>query len=932
MKLTVFYSLAIICAFFLSCEKEQKTDDTLFEKFQNPASEARPMVRWWWNGNCVEDGEIKRQLDIMKAAGIGGVEINSIAMPPEANKTDAKPLQWAGKEWINMVKVASEKAKELDMITDLIVGSGWPFGGRFLGEDEIMQRLGVKKKAVVPNSTINVNLDEFLSFQSHQTPGTVNVKPNSDVELISAKLIPVNVKSLDEIIDITSEVKNNKLVYQTDGKEYILVFVYNERNFKSVYHGSPGADGPIMDHYKKDAVRAYLNRLKAIEEETGLALSDLIRALFCDSIELGGSNWTDDMKEQFMTQNGYDITPWLPFVIQPARQPNRFETSAELAETIRRVQYDYYNTIIKVFLERFTQEFQDFCTENNVLCRYQAYGTPFYMGLFQGNMIPDIPESNNWIYSRGKDEAESSDYQWNRNHGYMLWNKAASSGAHITGRPIVSCEAMTNTSGVFRTSLETVKQTDDINFITGMNHAVLHGYNYSPPEAGFPGWMRYGAYFSEQNTWWKYFKNWADYNARLSSVFQNSKPEIDIAVLGRVRDYWGEVGPERPYLNDIPWYYARLWEPISNLGSSCDYIHQPVIEKASIEGNKLVCGEMKYSAVFLTEVLSLTPEAANKLKMFAEAGGKIVFVGEKPNRSLSLKNAESNDAIVSEAVESILNSASGIEIQAPEESADFISWTKNLMEEIEYQPQLIIDNPLSHLYSMKQTRGKQEIYFFVNSDRKKPIEFEATFKIGKKVPYIWIPETGERFALSLKNKNKLHIKLEALESALIVFEPAKMDLPVYKFNQKPGEKIDLNLNWTAQFNHANGTEFTKGLTELSDFSLSEDEALQSFSGDVTYSTQFENSGDINFIKLTEVNEAVTSLTINGKNVGTKWYGNHFYEVGEHLKEGTNTIEIKLTTTLANYCRTLSNNPTAQRWTRTYKKPFSSGLEGVVFTK
>ena len=95
-----------------------------------------------------------------------------------------------------------------------------------------------------------------------------------------------------------------------------------------------------------------------------------------------------------------------------------------MAETIQRVQYDFHNTIISVFLERFTTEFQKFCTENGVLCRYQAYGTPFYMGLFQGNMIPDIPESNNWIYSQGRDEAEPSEYKWNRGHGYMLWNKS----------------------------------------------------------------------------------------------------------------------------------------------------------------------------------------------------------------------------------------------------------------------------------------------------------------------------------------------------------------------------------------------------------------------------------------------------------------------------------------------------------------------------
>jgi hypothetical protein len=926
------FKLAIlfVCFSLISCERNQQ-DNTLFEKFQNPAADARPMVRWWWNGNAVEANEIKRELAVMKEAGIGGVEINSIAMPPEAQKRNAEQLQWAGKEWISMVKIASEEAKELGMITDLIVGSGWPFGGRFLKEDETMQRLGVKKLTVKANSSINVDLNEFLRFKSHHTPGTVNVKETSDVELVSAKLIPINVKSLDNIIDVTSEVKNNTLKYKAGGQDYVLVFVYNERNFKSVYLGSPGADGPIMDHYKTDAVRAYLNRLKAIEKETGLPLSALIRALFCDSIELGGSNWTDDMKEQFEAQNGYDITPWLPFVIQPDGK-NRYETSTELAETIRRVQYDYYNTIINVFLERFTKEFQKFCTENAVLCRYQAYGTPFYMGLFGGNMIPDIPESNNWIYSQGRNEAEPSEYTWNRNHGYMLWNKAASSAAHIRGKSITSNEAMTNTQGVFRMSLETVKQADDMNFITGMNHTVLHGFNYSPPEAGFPGWVRYGAYFSEQNTWWKYFKYWADYNARLSSVFQNTKPTADIAILGRVRDYWSEVGPAREYLNDKPWYYARLWEPISNLGSSCDYIHQPVLEMANIEGNNLVCGEMTYKAVILTNLESLAPEAARKLEAFATAGGKVVFIDKKPHRSLSYKNAETNDAIVSGAVENMLKSSHAFQIDGPEETTDFIAWTKKLMDEINLTPQVGINNPKSHLYTMKQTRGEQDVYFFSNSERKEAVTFEATFQAENKTPYLWNPATGERFALDYKKNNKLEISLEALESALIVFEPAKIELPTYTFKTAPKETKELITNWDVKFEHANGTVFNRKMDKLIDFSTSAETELSTFSGTVTYSTQFENTENLKFVKLGEVNEAVTELTLNGKSAGMCWYGIHCYDVSDLLKEGQNTLEIKLTTTLANYCRSLTDNPTAARWTANYKTPFPSGLEGVAFAK
>ena len=927
----LFKSALIICfgIIVLSC-KTKKTDNSLFEKFQNPAADARPMVRWWWNGNCVENDEIKRELAVMKKAGIGGVEINSIAMPPAAKKTSAKPLQWAGKEWINRVKTASEEAKRLGMITDLIVGSGWPFGGRFLKDNETMQRLGIKKQVVKANSDINIDLKQYLSFKSQQTPGTKNFKEYSDVELVSVKLVPVNAKSFGEVIDLTPKVSNNKLIYKTDNKDYVLVFVYNERNFKSVYHGSPGADGPIMDHYKTEAVLAYLNRLKAIEKETGLSLSELIRALFCDSIELGGSNWTDDMDKHFLARNGYDITPWLPFVIQPSEQENKYDVSPELAETIQRIQYDYYNTIIQVFLERFTTEFQNFCTENGVLCRYQAYGTPFYMGLFQGNMIPDIPESNNWIYSRGKNEAEPPEYTWSRNHGYMLWNKAASSAAHIRGKNITSCEAMTNTSGVFRASLETIKQSDDMNFITGINHSVLHGFNYSPPEAGFPGWIRYGAYFSEQNTWWKYFKNWADYNARLSSVFQNSKPTAQIAVLGRVRDYWGEVGPTRSYLNDKPWYYARLWEPISNVGSSCDYIHQPVIENACITGKQLCCGEMSYKAIILTEVESLTPEAALKLKAFTKAGGKVIFIGKKPWRSLSFKNAEKNDAVVKEAINSMMNSKNSFQIEAPVESGDFVEWTTKLLEKIQLQPQVKISNPVSHLYFMKQNRGEQEIFFFSNSDRKHAVEFDATFQTGSKIPYIWIPASGERFAFPYrKNKNKLHIKLDALESALLVYEPAEIDLPPYNLRTSPHKTTPLNASWKVKFEHINGSVFNRQMEQLIDFKNSDDDAIKTFAGTVSYTTQFENNGSTRFIILTEVNEAVTELKVNGKSAGIKWYGNHTYDVSKLLKEGTNQLEIKLTTSLSNYCKSLKNNPTAQAWTKRYKTSFSAGLEGVA---
>ena len=53
-------------------------DAELYHRFANPDSVYRPFVRWWWNGDKVEPEELRRELRVMKAAGIGGVEINTM--------------------------------------------------------------------------------------------------------------------------------------------------------------------------------------------------------------------------------------------------------------------------------------------------------------------------------------------------------------------------------------------------------------------------------------------------------------------------------------------------------------------------------------------------------------------------------------------------------------------------------------------------------------------------------------------------------------------------------------------------------------------------------------------------------------------------------------------------------------------------------------
>jgi hypothetical protein len=77
---------------------------------------------------------------------------------------------------------------------------------------------------------------------------------------------------------------------------------------------------------------------------------------------------------------------------------------------------------------------------------------------------------------------------------------------------------------------------------------------------------------------------------------------------------------------------------------------------------------------------------------------------------------------------------------------------------------------------------------------------------------------------------------------------------------------------------------------------------------------------------------VSELLINGENAGTKWYGKREYQIGKFLKNGNNSIEVQLTTTMGNYLKSLTDNPIAQFWTnegRANQPLQSTGMLGPV---
>jgi len=899
--------------------------DTLYQAFQTPPAEARPFVRWWWNGDCVTEHEIDRELNLLKDAGIGGVEINPIAMPAGSKPTGAKTLKWLSPEWNQMVKAAVEGTDSRGMLADIIVGSGWPFGGRFLKSGEMIQAVGLNRKVLSGPESFTAGLNDLMK------PPQVRVKvENASLpKLLFLRLVPEKAAGIQECLDLTDKVTaDGTVAFDIPAGRHSLYIGTWQEGFTAVVHGAPGADGQVLNHLNKTAVRQYLQRLSAsLGPALGGKLGDGLRALFCDSIELSGVNWTSDFPMAFKQRRGYDLEPWLPFVLYDPHHgyQGQLPENPHFADNIRRARYDFNKTFVELFHERFIKSFHAWCRDNNAKSRYQAYGSPSLMGMLGGYLIPDIPEGDTWIYHPTSSVGIPLD-----DIRYAVWNKYAASGAHLAGKSLVGCEAMTNTQGVFRATLEYIKQATDLNFITGVNHNILHGFNYSPPEAGFPGWVRYGTYFNEHNPWWPYLRYWSDYTARLCAVFQNSKPKAEVAILGPTPDVWSRHGVTRSYFIETPWYLHRIWQAVHQNGCSADYLNGWVLQNATFKNGQICFGPMTYDILLVASVESLEPATAAALQRYAAGGGKIAFVERAPGRSPGLLNAGENDLKVQLAIRKTLTTdPTRVTIVHEPQKENLTQWMQRLLAAFNVTPPVTITPTDPRLFHIHHRQNNRDIFFFTNLNRDRAVRFSARFNTADKTPWKWNPETGRRCIFAWQgSKNRLKIDLQPLESLLLVFEPDLTGRPTPREAVNRTDFITLDTTWQLELQPVQGKAVTLTLDKLPDLGKSKDPILNTFGGTLIYYTQFDvPDTEHNVLSLGTVH-GLSDVTLNGKHLGVRWYGRDEYDVKNILRPGANTLEVKVPTVLANYCRALKDNPTAQRWTKN-SKPASVGLLGPV---
>jgi hypothetical protein len=546
--------------------------------FAAPPADSRPMMRWWWFGPAVTREEIESEMRRMKEGGLGGFELAVVY--PMALDDPAKGLvneRYLSPGFLEKVAFAAGKARELGLRMDVTIGSGWSYGGPYITPELAAARLRSERREITPDRT---SVPRPAGYDGDR--------------LVAAFIGRGSMQESDprtfRELDISGE---GPLALPAGGGPRVLLFYLQSRSGQVVKRAALGAEGYVLDHFSRPALETHLR--EAGDKILAAAGPGGVHAIFCDSLEVYDADWTADLLEQFRARRGYDLRPLLPLLERDAG-----ERSLELRR-------DYGRTLSELYEERFLVPLQEWSHRRGVLLRIQNYGEP--PATVSSSRHADLIDGEGW------------------KHRELTSSRWASSASHLFGRPVTTSETWTWLhSPAFRATPLDVKAEADQHFLSGINQLIGHGWPYSPPPAGTPGWPFYAAaVLTDKNPWWPVMPDLAAYLHRLSFLLRQGEPVADVALYAPTEDAWATFRPGASmnlFRRIVELVGPNVVPAILGAGHQFDLVDDGSLAEARARG---------YKAIVLPGV-RFVPEGTRRfLDAFARGGGQVIAAKRKPD-------------------------------------------------------------------------------------------------------------------------------------------------------------------------------------------------------------------------------------------------------------------------------------------------------------
>jgi hypothetical protein len=251
------------------------------------------------------------------------------------------------------------------------------------------------------------------------------------------------------------------------------------------------------------------------------------------------------------------------------------------------------------------------------------------------------------------------------------------------------------------------------------------------------------------------------------------------------------------------------------------------------------------------------------------------------------------------------------------------------------------------LHAHRRTADR-DLYFVANHQNK-GAAFTASFRVTGRIPELWNPETGAITALANFTERdgltRIPLALEARASTFIVFRDPALPGPTAPAPLSARLVSTLPLHqeipgpWQVAFTPARGAPARAEFSKLISWTEHPDAGIRNFSGDATYTRDFDYTPPAAparvWLDLGEV-AILARASLNGHDLGVAWKSPFVFDVTAALRPGKNTLSIRVVNLWTNRLIADSALPESERITwaswNPYKptdKPLPSGLLGPV---
>ncbi len=877
----------IFLAGIMGCVQEPEAPHTPWPEASNTA---KPWARWWWMGSAVDEHNLAQLMQTYAKAGFGGLEIAPIY---GAMDYESRYVPFLSPRWVDLLRYTVAEGDRWDMGIDLTTGTGWPFGGPQVRQEDAATKI----------------LFRVFRLGGGQ-PATDTIVP-VDPKHRSAVLQSLTAyqEAGEPLLLMDRVAEDGTLDWVAGPGEWELYAIFAENTGQKVKRAAPGGEGLTLNHFSDGALHHYLARFDEAFGNQPLG----IRAFYNDSYEVYGADWTPGLFEEFQKRRGYDL-----------RLHIREFLSADRTDRAGRVKSDYRQTLSELLLEKFTQPWTTWAHHRGAITKSQAHGSPGNLiDLYAAVDIPEVETFGSSYFPIPGLRRDSSDIRNVDPDPIML--KFATSAAAITGKPLVSSETFTWLTEHFRTALSQCKPEVEQAFLAGVNHVFYHGITYSPEEVAWPGWLFYASVnFVPGNSWWPHLNGLNQYITRVQSVLQTGKPDSELLLYWPVYDNWDDptgtlmqftVHNIDKWLHPTPFYETAT--QLMEAGYAVDFISDNLLSHTSVQ-NGLIhtsADNTPYKALVVPVTRRMPLATLERLLQLVREGATVVLqampedvpgYGDYPARHGRFADLQSKLAL-----------ESGTLIATDPIGA--------------LQSQGVVGERLVHhgLPFIRRNAGNGTYYFVVNHGAHVIDEWVPFQAATEGEALLLDPQTGGFGKVAATEKAGsygIRVQLQPGEALGVRFGRDRMPAtPNWRYLGARVGAVAVDNGWELLFD-AGGPTTPPAVTMATPklWTALEDTTYHLFSGIGAYEGSFdvaEITPNAAYILELDSGYESAQVYINGVDAGIAWSVPFRLPIGHLLKAGRNTIRIEVANLMANRIR--AKDRRGEEWRRYHEINFVS---------